>query len=130
METARQIPQREPDQPNTNARPFLAPPWWQPPQIDDTTTIRKHNKLIGLPNTLSIYTNGSSIEDRVGAAAVIPATDAIRRAHMGSNTTSTVYAAELQGINMALELCQLLHIFAGGVDGAVILMGKKYGAGG
>ncbi|ENI02974.1 hypothetical protein COCC4DRAFT_114178, partial [Bipolaris maydis ATCC 48331] len=56
--------------------------------------------------SLSIYTDGSGIEGEIGAAAVCPLTHQTRTVHMGSDTTSTVYATELQGISLALQIAQ------------------------
>jgi hypothetical protein len=51
---------------------------------------------------LTLYTDGSGIEEKIGAAVVD-----LRNRHvhsqMGDDDTSTVYAAELRGIEMALN---------------------------
>ncbi|KAJ6437592.1 hypothetical protein O9K51_09799 [Purpureocillium lavendulum] len=55
---------------------------------------------------LHIYTDGSGINGRIGAAAVCPTTQQIRSSYMGNEETSTVYAGELQGISLALQIAQ------------------------
>jgi hypothetical protein len=52
---------------------------------------------------LNIYTGSSGIDGEIGAAAVCPIIQQTRIAHVGPDTVSTVYAAELQGISLALN---------------------------
>ncbi|KAJ5337518.1 hypothetical protein MYU51_020339 [Penicillium brevicompactum] len=52
---------------------------------------------------LNIFTDGSGIEGKLGAAAVIDLEDHVAHLAMGDDNTSTVYAAELRTIEMALE---------------------------
>ena len=64
----------------------------------------QHKEFLKHPsNSIFVYTDGSGIDDNIGAAAVSPLTQCTKMAHMGSSETSTVYAAELQGINLALQ---------------------------
>ena len=57
---------------------------------------------------MHIYTDGSAIEGEVGAAAVAPRAcnpkQYISKAYMGTENISTVYAAELQGVYMAMNI--------------------------
>ncbi|KAF1922309.1 uncharacterized protein M421DRAFT_44270, partial [Didymella exigua CBS 183.55] len=57
-------------------------------------------------SSLSIYTDGSGIEGEIGSAALCPLTQQTRSVHMVLDTASTVYAAELQGISLALQIAQ------------------------
>ena len=89
---------------------FITPPWRQGPKthIDRTAdkAQERHDKENAKNNFLSIYTDGSGIENEIGSAAVCPLTQQTRSVYMGPNTTSTVYAAELQGISLALQIAQ------------------------
>ncbi|KAJ5710399.1 hypothetical protein N7488_004555 [Penicillium malachiteum] len=50
------------------------------------------------------FTDGSGYDGHIGAAAVIPTElDSDRKCHLGKSDQSTVYLAELSGIEMALE---------------------------
>ncbi|KAH8583625.1 hypothetical protein B0O99DRAFT_531383 [Bisporella sp. PMI_857] len=78
-------------------QPHVVPPRWIPPitHIAESTetAIKQHDATE--PSTLCIYTDGSSINNHVGAAAVAPALqlDSIcnmRKAYIGTLATSTV----------------------------------------
>ncbi|KAF6525556.1 hypothetical protein HZS61_011351 [Fusarium oxysporum f. sp. conglutinans] len=58
------------------------------------------------PDAVHIYTDGSGISGHIGAAAVCTTTQETKSAYMGDDTTSTVYAGELQGISLALQIAQ------------------------
>lgn len=80
-----------------------------------------HDREITKGN-ICIYTDGSSIGGHAGAAAVYLDTGQMKKTYMGTDATSTVYAAELQGINLALAIAKaeveagprqkLINIFA------------------
>jgi ribonuclease HI len=88
---------------------FVVEPWWTPPLVtieaDRSTAERRHKEITSGQNSpLAIYTDGSGIHGKVGAAAVVPTTDLSASAYLGKETTANVYAAELVGILMGLEL--------------------------
>lgn len=97
-------------------QPFIVTPWWKPPSVVIASTpdeaILQHNSLCRNRNTTFLYTDGSGIHGHVGAAAVIlsnpmSASSPVvqkKTQYMGTEAQSTVYAAELKGILLALEI--------------------------
>lgn len=88
--------------------PFVAPPWWQGPRIaiapNAEEARRQHDNIVGKDADIYIYTDGSGIDGHAGAAAVRPGPWHSKTAYMGTEATSTVYVAEVQGINMAMDM--------------------------
>ena len=104
--------------------PFVVAPWWEPPEVQIAQSKEEALKyhditiLCSPPDTIFIYTDGSGLEDRVGAAAVNynPRLDenqphykehCLRKASkacLGTLQNSTVFAGELKGIDMALDM--------------------------
>jgi len=65
-----------------------------------------HDQILKDPKNVAVYSDGSGYEGHIGASAVLPADNTRRLAAMGNAEVSTVYAAELQGILMALQLAE------------------------
>ena len=93
--------------------PHIITPWWRPPNITIDAIPEDailHYKKISMSNRTCLYRDGSGINGHVGSAAVVLRAPNIsdsailhkRTSYMGSDMESTVYAAELQGIYLAL----------------------------
>jgi ribonuclease HI len=65
---------------------------------------KQYREILAAHKHLAIYTDGSGINRKVGAAAVAPTLNMYTSAYLGRETTSTVYAAKLVGILMGLEI--------------------------
>jgi hypothetical protein len=53
---------------------------------------------------LAVYSDGSGIHGKIGAAAVTPSLSVHDQAYLGKETVAFVYAAELIGILMAVNI--------------------------
>lgn len=90
--------------------PFAAAPWWIPPNIrimpNKKTAEQNHKEQLQKEKAHYIYSDGSGINGKIGAAAVSTATETptIRRTYLGPSTFFTVYSAELYGIAMAASI--------------------------
>ena len=87
--------------------PYLTPLWWQGPKTYIETSkkqaTKKHKEqTANTQDHLHVYTDGSGINGEIGVAATSPMIQSTMKTYMGDNSTSTVYAAELQGIRLAL----------------------------
>lgn len=91
--------------------------WRRGPATHIETTAEKARKQHDTENNsgrcLSTYTDSSGINGVTGAAAVCPLIQQTRVVYMGPNTVSTVHAAELQGVSLALQTGEQ-YIEAGG----------------
>lgn len=96
---------------------FLARPRCNAPLISIASNTKdafeSHNSSIRNPSNFAIYTNGSGMNHRIGAAAVemftpipraFPITTSVKSAYLGKDTEFTVHDGEFQGLSMALEI--------------------------
>jgi len=103
--------------------PFEVAPWWQAPEVfidsDAKSAVATHDRVINSSgtHTINLYTDGSGLDGKVGAAAVdfdqkfakLPyyTHHCVRRAKkmcLGTLKNATVFAAELKGIELALDM--------------------------
>ena len=87
--------------------PFIFPPWWEPPTVfiakDADTATKEHWDTVRQGH-LAIYTDGSGIQENIGASAVSLDGRLRDQACLGTNKHHSVPQAELYGILMALKL--------------------------
>ncbi|OQE71313.1 hypothetical protein PENNAL_c0107G01286, partial [Penicillium nalgiovense] len=89
---------------------FVQAPWQAPPKViieDREVAVERHDQILMIDSRerpLILYTDGSGIEGRIGAAVVVDLEDQHAHSQMGDDSTSTVYAAELRAIEMALAM--------------------------
>ncbi|KAJ5660660.1 reverse transcriptase [Penicillium longicatenatum] len=92
---------------------YVQAPWQVPPDVhilERDEAVKKHAEISSQgQGKLIIYTDGSGIEGKIGAAAVVEATREHRHCQMGTEQDSTVYSAELRAVEMALEMVQELQ---------------------
>jgi ribonuclease HI len=91
--------------------PHIVPPWWAGPstyieESAEKAEARHQCSIRSEPDAIHIYTDGSGINGHIGAAAVCTTTHQTKSAYMGDDTVSTVYAGDLQGIILALQIAQ------------------------
>lgn len=100
---------------------YVQPPWWLPIDIRIAQGEKEakemeavaHEEILHDPNNITISTNESGIEDKIGAAAAWSkgyedggpgAIIHTRQVHSGPMHEHTVYIGELFGIAMALDM--------------------------
>jgi hypothetical protein len=88
---------------------LIVPPWRQGSRFyieDNTEKAQKEYQRLQehKTDTIHVYTDGSDINDHIGATAVYMTTNETRGTYMGAETTSTVYAGELRRIILAVQL--------------------------
>ncbi|KAJ5543315.1 zinc knuckle domain protein [Penicillium sp. DV-2018c] len=89
---------------------FIQAPWQAPPKViieDREVAVNHHDEILAKVSEkrpLIMYTDGSGIDGKIGAAAVIDLQPQHAHSQMGDDETSTVYAAELRAIEMALTM--------------------------
>ena len=108
-------------------QPHPVPPWWKAPSVQISLSaeeaIREHDST--KPGVIRIYTDGSGINGHVGAAAVTLSQPengvrTKRLEYMGTANTSTVYAAELRGVVLALQILRDVQARTGSPGACVI----------
>ena len=93
-------------------RPEKLCPWVEPPQTyttrDKEIAKQEHDQIAREakddPRHLLAYTNGSEINGEVGALACISQSGMEATNYMGTNQVSSIYAGELRGLQLALDL--------------------------
>ncbi len=88
-------------------QPFSAPPNWEPPKMTickSKQAARKLAEVSANKGYVMIYTDGSGINKKVGAAAVSPDIGSPYGIYLGPSNWFTVYSAELHGVLQALTM--------------------------
>ena len=88
--------------------PYIRPPWWEPKihiQVEATKNDAKakHDELQKRTPCPTIYTDGSGIQGKVGAATYNSGTSLAMRQHLGSDRHYNVFAAEVYALSMAAK---------------------------
>jgi len=95
--------------------PYIRPPWYSPkitPHIEPTKEKAKEHhdkqlpKLRREPSTICFYTDGSGINENIGAAVYSATVQTMKKQYIGKETESNVFAAELTAINLALKIAE------------------------
>lgn len=108
---------RYPDTPTReHIRAGLFPPWERPPTVTIPPTNlgeTAHRSTLEYARKerdhMCIYTDGSEIEGKVGAAAYSINDSTYETRSLGSNKTANVYAGELVGITLAMDMALRKH---------------------
>ena len=91
--------------------PFIRPPWWE--TAVKIQIAASKDEAVNLHDTLqrqdprsngimTIYTDGSGINGKIGAAAYNATTDETRHQHLGDELRFNVYAGELTALHMGV----------------------------
>jgi ribonuclease HI len=86
------------------------PPWYEGPPIhidvSAETATAAHDQLVSAPDHLAIYTDGSGIDQKIGAAAVCPQLATTRKIFLGTEAEGRagIYTAKLQEIRIAADI--------------------------
>jgi ribonuclease HI len=96
-------------QPIETIVPYIRPPWWSLKasihiDIDKETAEAHHLCTTAEPNrnVAHMYTDGSGINDGIGAAMYCHMDKMVQQRYLGRSSESMVYAAELEAIHMAV----------------------------
>jgi hypothetical protein len=97
-------------------KPYIRPPWWLPKvQIrmsqskGDAKTLYDDIQELADPTTAAIYTDGSGIEGKIGAAMYSPTMNKTLYQHLGTETQYNVFIAEVTALKSAAEIMQEDH---------------------
>jgi tubulin alpha len=89
--------------------PYIRPPWWSLKasihiDANKETAEAHHLRTTSQLNdtTAHIYTDGSGINERIGAAMYCHTDQHVEQRYLGTSSESTVYAGELEAIHMAV----------------------------
>ena len=65
----------------------------------------QHDRIQMLPDDtiVTIYTDGSGIENKIGAAAYNSSMNEVNHQYLGSETQFNVYTAELKALHLAMK---------------------------
>ena len=91
--------------------PFIRPPWWTP-KVETRICLTKseakklHKSLAAWSDEKALYTDGSGIEGKIGAAAYNTETNQSYIEHLGKQADYNVFAAELAAMCMAAAIVQ------------------------
>ncbi|GMG55441.1 unnamed protein product [Aspergillus oryzae var. brunneus] len=87
-------------------QPYILAPW-EPPLVavidSHEAALQFHKECCARRQGIAVYTDGSGLNDRVGASTVCLWQGWKRNCTLGTEEESTVYAGELTGIQMALH---------------------------
>ena len=86
-------------------RAYILAPWETPLTcsiLGQEAAVSYHNKFCRNRRGTAIYTDGSGFLGHIGTSAVCLQTGKVQRKFLGTEAESTVYAAELRGLQMAL----------------------------
>ena len=90
--------------------PFARPPWWAlnaKTRIEEIKEAAKsaHDEIQQRPDATvsTIYTDGSGIDKKIGAAAYAQTSGEVSLHHLGRESQFNVYTAEITGMQLALE---------------------------
>ena len=88
--------------------PYVVSPRWRPPKTTISSNSKAAKELHDVTRRISentdvlIYTDGSGINNKIGAAAVATQYGVKLESYLGTFSSHTVYTGELQGVNLAL----------------------------
>jgi ribonuclease HI len=85
---------------------YVQPPWREPPTVvidEREVAVKVHNRIAKENSRVMVYTDGSGYQGYIGTSMVMPQFQRQMTECIGTEDTSTVYAAEACGIRFALS---------------------------